>query len=144
MIKSTVTLSTLTLGLLAALNIAACGGTADEHAHDHDHAAHSHVDHEGHAQADHAATAEEATAGEAAMEMEGMAKVDPEGAVKSWGGKPDIGAKGICPVSGEAFLVTDKTVFSVVDGKYYGYCCPGCQGRFEADPQSFIARPAEG
>lgn len=138
--------TTLTMLALGAILIA-CNSSTDHAGHDH--AGHDHVDHGGHAKAEvvpeEGTTAgEQPTAGAEMPEMEGMAKVDPEGAVKSWDAKPEAGAKGICPVSGEAFMVTDATVFSVFEGKFYGYCCAGCQGRFEADPQSFLSKAAEG
>jgi YHS domain-containing protein len=146
MFKPSTTLFALTLGLFAALNLGACGTTEPSGHEGHDHADHAGHDHAAHADVGDATAGEEeeATAGAEAPAMEGMAKVDPEGAVKSWDAKPEAGAKGICPVSGEAFMVTDATVFSVVEGKFYGYCCPGCQGKFEADPQSFLSKGAEG
>lgn len=138
MIRTTVTM--LAMGAF----LTAC----NTHTDPVDHTGHDHTDLAGHAQAE-VVPVEDATAGEeptagGEMAMEGMVKVDPEGAARSWDAKPEVGAKGICPVTGEAFMVTDGTVFSVVDGTFYGYCCPGCQGKFEADPQSFISKATEG
>ncbi len=139
MFKASTPLFALALGLFGALNLGACTTTEPSGNEGQDHAGHADA-----TAGEGEDATEEATAGAEVPAMEGMTKVDPEGAVKSWDAKPAAGAKGICPVSGEAYMVTDSTVFSVVEGKYYGYCCPGCQGRFEADPQSFLTKGAEG
>ncbi len=136
----TKTLLILVLTVAVPLSLAACGGDAkDDHTgHDHaDHAGHDHADHAGH---DHAGHAEPATAGE---EMD-HAEVDAEGARAAFDSPPPIGEKGICPVSGMAYVVDESTVFSEHEGKHYGFCCPGCKPKFDADPASFLGKPAEG
>lgn len=138
MLKHPVTLFALAFGLLVSLDLAACGNS-ETAADPVGHAGHDHAGHAGHGEA---AEADQGEATEAAMG--GMAKVDTEGAVRSWDARPEAGAKGICPVSGEAFVVTEKTVFSEVEGKFYGHCCPGCQAPFEANPQQYLSQGTEG
>lgn len=45
-----------------------------------------------------------------------------------------IGTEATCPISGEKFAVTAETTFSEYQGKNYYFCCPGCKGKFDADP----------
>ncbi|MDW7680603.1 MAG: YHS domain-containing protein [bacterium] len=42
-----------------------------------------------------------------------------------------------CPVKGETGIVSDKTVFTDVDGKRYYFCCSGCKAKFEKNPEKF-------
>ena len=79
-------------------------------------------------------------------------KVDPAGALKAFDAAPKAGDKAICPISGQAFVVTDKTETSEYEGKHYAYCCGGCKPKFDADPAAFTGgaadkpadKPAEG
>jgi YHS domain-containing protein len=45
---------------------------------------------------------------------------------------------GLCPVMHR--LVTAKGGFTRVGEQKVAFCCPGCKGKFEADPQGFLAR----
>ena len=57
-------------------------------------------------------------------------------------GEAKVGDHTVCPVSGEAFVVTDASPKVVHEGKTYYFCCPGCDKKFEANPQGFIKKPA--
>ncbi len=48
-------------------------------------------------------------------------------------------AEATCPVSGKKFKPTADTKTVMHDGKTYYMCCPGCAGKFAANPQQFIA-----
>lgn len=138
------------LFLVAVLPLAlgGCGGSsADTHASDHG-ASHGHGDH-GHDHGDHAGHEEHADHGHAhdaaKVEAEGATGgVDPVGAVKAFAQPPKHGAKAICPVCGEAFMVSEDTARSEHEGKHYVHCCAGCQAKFDADPAGFVAQAAEG
>jgi len=133
------TILTAALMALTPFALVACGGGGDTAAADHaDHAGHDHADHAGHDHADHAKPAEAAADAGGMAGMSGE-KIDPTGAVKAFDSAPAIGSKGICPVSGQAFLVTEKTATSEHEGKHYGYCCPGCKPKFDADPAKYLA-----
>ena len=47
-------------------------------------------------------------------------------------------ASAVCPVSGETFTPTAETETAEFEGKTYYMCCPGCRGKFLADPASFV------
>jgi len=53
--------------------------------------------------------------------------------------KPAVGTKAKCPVTKEVFTVTDKTVCSEHEGKFYCHCCPNCAGKFKADPAKYLS-----
>jgi len=53
-------------------------------------------------------------------------------------GDAHVGDRTNCPVSGEEFVVTESSPSVVHEGKTYYMCCPGCAGRFRANPQQFI------
>jgi len=53
-------------------------------------------------------------------------------------GDAHVGDRTNCPVSGEEFVVTENSPSVVHEGKTYYMCCPGCAGRFRANPQQFI------
>lgn len=48
-------------------------------------------------------------------------------------------AEAKCPVSGKTFKPTAETKTVVHEGKTYYMCCPGCAGKFAANPGQFIA-----
>ena len=48
-------------------------------------------------------------------------------------------AKAVCPVSGEEFTPTKDSKTVVHNGKTYYMCCPGCAGKFAANPGQFLA-----
>ena len=41
------------------------------------------------------------------------------------------------PVCGMRFHVTDKTLFSVREGRRFYFCCARCKSDFEADPRKY-------
>ncbi|MFH1861347.1 MAG: hypothetical protein ABH878_00915 [bacterium] len=43
-----------------------------------------------------------------------------------------------CPVMKGEGLVEDASAFSVIEGKKYYFCCPGCPGSFRSDPQKWL------
>jgi P-type Cu+ transporter len=45
-------------------------------------------------------------------------------------------ANGICPVMGRP--VTPKGGSSTYEGQRIAFCCPGCKGKFEADPEHWM------
>lgn len=45
----------------------------------------------------------------------------------------------VCPVSKEKFKPTATTKSAVHDGKTYYFCCPGCDGKFAANPDKYLA-----
>jgi Cu+-exporting ATPase len=53
---------------------------------------------------------------------------------------PAVGTKVRCPVSGEVFTVAENTARGEYNGKHVAFCCPGCKGRFEANPAAFVAK----
>jgi YHS domain-containing protein len=61
-------------------------------------------------------------------------------APKSFDGKPPVGTKARCVVMGYEFIVSENTESSVYKGKTYVFCCPGCKGQFEADPEKFLKK----
>lgn len=124
--------------------VEAAEAPADAHAghdhagHDHeghDHAGHGHEGHdhglEGHSH-DHAAEG-----GEDIMDLvlaEGS--FDPSAVVRQPGAK--IGDITRCPVSGEAFTVTDAHPHVTHEGQEVYFCCPGCIRRFQRNAQRYL------
>lgn len=53
-------------------------------------------------------------------------------------------AEATCPVTGEKFKPTAETKTAVHNGKTYYFCCPGCEKRFAANPDKFVAADAAG
>lgn len=43
-----------------------------------------------------------------------------------------------CPVMKTEMKVADAKSFSVVDGKKFYHCCPGCETPFQSNPTSFL------
>ena len=43
----------------------------------------------------------------------------------------------ICPVMEEAI---NKAIFTVYEGKKVYFCCAGCKGKFEKEPEKYIAK----
>lgn len=58
-------------------------------------------------------------------------------------GDAKIGDKTTCPVSGEEFIVSDKSPAIEHQGKTYYTCCGGCAKKFRANPEAFINKPAQ-
>jgi peroxiredoxin/YHS domain-containing protein len=60
-------------------------------------------------------------------------------------GKPSLKttagkAQTVCPVMGGAI---DKSVFADYKGQRIYFCCPGCKGTFEKDPEAYIKKMAD-
>jgi len=55
-------------------------------------------------------------------------------------GEATIGDKSTCPVSGEEFTINASSPKTVVDGKTYYFCCPGCDKKFAANPAAFLKK----
>jgi YHS domain-containing protein len=56
-------------------------------------------------------------------------------------GEAHVGDTTTCPISGEQFVVTESSPHAEYEGHTYYFCCPGCAGRFEANPAQY-AHPA--
>lgn len=56
---------------------------------------------------------------------------------------PAAGTKAICPVSKKLFTVKADSERSTHEGKHYVFCCPGCKGKFDAAPATFLSAPAK-
>jgi len=48
-------------------------------------------------------------------------------------------ATAVCPVSKESFKPDAKTLKTVHNGKTYYFCCPGCDKKFAANPDKYLA-----
>ena len=57
-------------------------------------------------------------------------------------GKDEVGRKAVCPVSGEAFTITGKTVSASYKGQRYYFCCPGCDKKFAEAPEKYVNKKA--
>lgn len=53
-------------------------------------------------------------------------------------GEAKMGDQTTCPVTGEAFTVTEASPKAEVDGKTYYFCCAGCDQKFKADPAKYL------
>ena len=49
----------------------------------------------------------------------------------------EIGTPATCPVTKEGFKVSKETPVIDYKGKSYFFCCAGCIGDFEKDPEKF-------
>ena len=58
-------------------------------------------------------------------------------ATRAFDRAPKAGDKATCVVMNREFVVDDKTVTSVHQGKHYAFCCDGCKEKFDAAPQQF-------
>ncbi len=47
------------------------------------------------------------------------------------------GTKATCPVTGEQFTISKDTVHVEHKGKHVYFCCPGCKGAFDKDPDKY-------
>lgn len=54
-------------------------------------------------------------------------------------GEATLGDTTTCPVSGEQFVVTAESPHVEHEGRTYYFCCPGCDARFQANPQQFLS-----
>lgn len=55
-------------------------------------------------------------------------------------GEAAVGDRTSCPVSGEEFVVAADSPKTEYQGKTYYFCCPGCEKKFQADPQKFLSK----
>ena len=65
----------------------------------------------------------------------GLAESD---APSSFAERPEVGTEFTCPVSGGVFEVEPNTRMSFYEGRYYAFCCGGCQQDFDADPAHIL------
>jgi YHS domain-containing protein len=56
----------------------------------------------------------------------------------SFAERPEVGTEFTCPVSGGVFEVEPHTRVSFYEGRYYAFCCGGCQQDFDADPAHIL------
>jgi YHS domain-containing protein len=56
-------------------------------------------------------------------------------------GEAGVGDRTSCPVSGEEFVVTASSPKVEYQGKTYYFCCGGCDGKFQANPQKYLSKP---
>lgn len=52
--------------------------------------------------------------------------------------KEEIGMEAVCPVMGDVFKVTAKTLAASYKGKVYYFCCPGCEKPFLGNPEKYL------
>ena len=67
----------------------------------------------------------------------GLADSDAD-APTSFAEPPEVGTKFTCPVSGGVFEVESNTRVSFYEGRYYAFCCGGCQQDFDANPAHIL------
>ena len=90
-------------------------------------------------------TAEEPAATEASKPTEpvltdGPASQPSVGMLDTFDAPPPVGTNALCVVSKEPMTVSEGTPQREYKGKHYVFCCPGCMGHFDNDPESFIAK----
>lgn len=78
-----------------------------------------------------AASRHDAHAHHALRQEDGQAESN---APSSFAERPEVGTEFTCPVSGGVFEVEPNTRMSFYEGRYYAFCCGGCQQDFDADP----------
>lgn len=66
-------------------------------------------------------------------EAEGLAALSPEDRALAE-------KQGVCPVSGEALGEMGTPVKVEVDGKVVFLCCDHCRGKFDENPQEYLAK----
>lgn len=54
-------------------------------------------------------------------------------------GEAQIGDTTMCPISKEKFTVTASSPKAEYKGKTYYFCCAGCDAKFKADPEKYVA-----
>lgn len=55
-------------------------------------------------------------------------------------GEATIGDRSSCPVSGEAFTITQSSPKVEHNGKTYYFCCPGCAEKFKENPSKWAGQ----
>ena len=58
----------------------------------------------------------------------------------SFVGQPPVGTKARCAVTGEEFVVSEKTVTATYGGRVYAFCCGDCKPTFDKDPAKYASR----
>jgi len=53
-------------------------------------------------------------------------------------GEAAVSDTSTCPVTGETFKIEATSAKAEYQGKTYYFCCPGCKGKFEANPAKFV------
>lgn len=66
------------------------------------------------------------------------AKVKPAKAAMRSVTKEEIGKEAVCPVMGDTFKVTAKTLSASYKGRIYYFCCPGCKKPFLENPEKYV------
>jgi xanthine dehydrogenase accessory factor len=56
---------------------------------------------------------------------------------------PAPGDKALCLVMNREFIVDDRTVTSVHEGKTYAFCCDGCKEAFDENPAKYVQAPTK-
>ncbi|MCH8082901.1 MAG: hypothetical protein IH885_01575 [Myxococcales bacterium] len=82
-----------------------------------------------------AVSSHDAHAHHALRQEGGLAESD---APTSFAERPGVGTEFTCPVSGGVFEVEPNTRVSFYEGRYYAFCCGGCQQDFDADPAHIL------
>jgi YHS domain-containing protein len=67
-----------------------------------------------------------------------QATAGSEGAPVVAPGEAGIGDRSTCPVSGEEFLISERSPTVEHEGRTYYFCCHGCAKRFEANPAKYL------
>jgi len=57
--------------------------------------------------------------------------------------EPDGSIKIVCPVMKGEAVVAPGDIYSTYEGMRVYYCCPGCQGNFESDPDRYFQELTE-
>lgn len=55
----------------------------------------------------------------------------------------NLGNKVVCPISDEAFNITDNSEEAEYEGKIYYFCCPSCKEPFKKDPEKYLNKGEE-
>ena len=59
-------------------------------------------------------------------------------APKTFSSPQKEGTKATCPISNEEFTIAKDTEHSEYKGKYVYFCCPGCKGSFDKNPEAYL------
>ena len=57
--------------------------------------------------------------------------------------KEEVGKEAVCPVKGDTFKVTAKTLSASYKGRVYYFCCPGCKKPFIKNPEKYLQKKQE-
>lgn len=70
--------------------------------------------------------------------VETNSKAKPDKAAMRKVTKEEVGKEAVCPVMGDTFKVTAKTLSASYKGKIYYFCCPGCKKPFLDNPEKYL------